>query len=78
MAMALSGGAGLTFTELLAAKTTDISAADGGYTVTIGGEAPRIPGEAPRQGEQLGVRSVDVADRRSARRIDMRQILRRE
>jgi hypothetical protein len=41
MAMGLNGGAGLTFTELLAAKTPDIQKTDGGYTVTVRGEAPR-------------------------------------
>lgn len=41
MAMGLSGGAGLTFKELLAAKSTDIVRVSDGYNVTIRGEAPR-------------------------------------
>ncbi|PYY51958.1 hypothetical protein DEI84_02450 [Curtobacterium sp. MCBD17_023] len=41
MAMGLSGGAGLTFTELLAAKTSDIVPDGDGYIVTVHGEAPR-------------------------------------
>ncbi|QKS18892.1 hypothetical protein HUN58_02310 [Curtobacterium sp. Csp1] len=41
MAMGLSGGAGLTFKELLAAKTSDIASVTGGYNVTIRGSAPR-------------------------------------
>lgn len=59
MAMALSGGAGLTFTELLAAKTSDISAADGGYTITIGGEAPRTVAVLDRWGVYLD-RALEV------------------
>jgi hypothetical protein len=41
MAMGLSGGAGLTFKELLAAKTADIARVGDGYNVTIRGQVPR-------------------------------------
>lgn len=41
MAMGLSGGAGLTFKELLAAKTTDVVRVTDGYNVTIRGAAAR-------------------------------------